>query len=49
MPRTRPPYPEEFRDRIVELARAGHPACKLAKEFEPLLRDDPKLDQTGCP
>jgi transposase len=35
MPRTRPPYPEEFRDRIVELARAGHPACKLAKEFEP--------------
>ena len=35
MPRTRPPYPKEFRERIVELARAGRPASELAKEFEP--------------
>ena len=35
MPRTRPPYPPEFRRRIVELARGGRSAWGLAKEFEP--------------
>lgn len=35
MPRTRPPYPQEFRERIVELARAGRSASELAREFEP--------------
>ena len=35
MPRTRPPYPQEFRDRIVELARAGRSVSELAEEFEP--------------
>lgn len=35
MPRTRPPYPQEFRERIVELARAGRSASELAQEFEP--------------
>ncbi|MCS3613449.1 transposase [Salinibacter ruber] len=35
MPRTRPPYPEEFRDRIVELARNGRTPAELAEEFEP--------------
>ena len=35
MPRTRPPYPPEFRRRIVELARGGRSAWDLAKEFEP--------------
>ena len=35
MPRTRPPYPPEFRSRIVELARGGRSAWDLAKEFEP--------------
>ena len=35
MPRTRPPYPKEFRQRIVELARAGRSAGELAEEFEP--------------
>jgi transposase len=35
MPRTRPPYPEEFRNRIVELARNGRTPRELAEEFEP--------------
>jgi transposase len=35
MPRTRPPYPEEYRRRIVELVRAGRSSYELAKEFEP--------------
>jgi len=35
MPRTRPPYPEEFRRRMVELVRAGRTAAELAREFEP--------------
>jgi transposase len=35
MPRTRPPYPQEFRSRIVELARNGRKPSELAEEFEP--------------
>ena len=35
MPRTRPPYPPEFRRRMVELVRAGRTPTELAKEFEP--------------
>lgn len=35
MPRTRAPYPQEFRKRIVELARAGRSVSELAEEFEP--------------
>ncbi len=35
MPRTRPPYPPEFRAQIVALHRAGRTAEGLAKEFEP--------------
>ena len=33
MPRFKPPYPAEFRARIVELARAGRTPSSLAKEF----------------
>jgi len=33
MPRSKPPYPHEFRARIVELARAGRTIASLAKEF----------------
>jgi transposase len=33
MPRTRRPYPEEYRRRIVELARSGRTPTSLAKEF----------------
>ena len=35
MPRTRPPYPPEFRAQLVALARAGRTPEQLAEEFEP--------------
>lgn len=35
MPKTRPPYPLEFRQRIVELHHAGRTIQQLAAEFEP--------------
>ena len=34
MPKSRPPYPPEYRRRIVDLARAGRPISQLAREFE---------------
>ena len=35
MPRTRDPYPPEFRQQIIELVRAGRSPAELAREFEP--------------
>ena len=35
MPKSRPPYPEEFRQQILELVRAGRTPDELAAEFEP--------------
>ena len=35
MPRSRPPYPPEFRRQMVELVRGGRTPEELAKEFEP--------------
>ena len=35
MPRTRPPYPPEYRQQIIDLVRAGHSPEELAREFEP--------------
>ncbi len=35
MPRSRPPYPAEFRVRMVELVRSGRNSEELAREFEP--------------
>lgn len=35
MPKTRPPYPPEFRQQMVELVRAGRTPRELAREFEP--------------
>lgn len=35
MPKTRPPYPSEFRSQMVELVRAGRSPDELAREFEP--------------
>jgi transposase len=35
MPRTRKPYPPEFRQQMVELVRAGRTPEELAREFEP--------------
>jgi transposase len=33
MPKSRPPYPPEFRRRIVELARSGRSLSSLSEEF----------------
>ena len=35
MPRTRTPYPADFRDQIIALARSGRSVESLAREFEP--------------
>ena len=35
MPKPKPPYPAEYRQRILELARRGRTAWDLAQEFEP--------------
>jgi transposase len=35
MPRTRPPYPPEYRRQMIELVRAGRAPEELAREFEP--------------
>lgn len=35
MPKSRPPYPAEFRRRMVELVRAGRTPEELARRFEP--------------
>lgn len=35
MPRTRAPYPPEFREQIIALARVGRSIEDLSREFEP--------------
>lgn len=35
MPKGKPPYPAEYRARIVDLVRAGRRPEELAKQFEP--------------
>lgn len=35
MPKSRPPYSMEYRQRMIELVRAGRTAEELAREFEP--------------
>jgi transposase len=35
MPKSKPPYPAEFRQQIIELARAGRTPAELAREFGP--------------
>ncbi|MEM9238698.1 MAG: transposase [Pseudomonadota bacterium] len=35
MPRTRTPYPTEFREQLVALVRAGRSVESLAREYEP--------------
>lgn len=35
MPRTRNPYPTEFREQMVALVRTGRSVESLAREFEP--------------
>ena len=35
MPKSRRPYPPEYRERIIELVRTRHGPESLAREFEP--------------
>lgn len=35
MGKVRPPYPQEFKEQIIALARAGRTPAELAREFEP--------------
>ena len=35
MPKSRAPYPSEFRARMVELVRSGRTPEELSREFEP--------------
>lgn len=35
MPKTRPPYPPEFREQILALVQIGRTPDELAQEFEP--------------
>ena len=35
MPKTRKPYPPEFREQMVALVRAGRTPEELSREFEP--------------
>ena len=35
MPRSRPPYPREFRQELIQLARSGRTPEALSKEYEP--------------
>jgi transposase len=34
MPKTKPPYPEAFKQQIVELAMSGRTPAELSREFE---------------
>jgi len=36
MPKSRPAYPPEFRQQILELVQAGQSPDELAQEFEPM-------------
>jgi transposase len=35
MPKPKPPYPAEFRQQIIELARIGRTPAELSREFGP--------------
>jgi hypothetical protein len=41
MPKTHPPYPAEYRRRMVEQLRAGRSLKELAREFEPSVEYTP--------
>jgi transposase len=38
MPKSRPPYSPEFREQIIELARAGRTPEELAEQYKPSSR-----------
>ena len=35
MPKSKPPYPVQFRQQIIELARVGRTSAQLSREFGP--------------
>jgi transposase len=35
MPKSRPPYPPEYRQRMIDLVRAGRSPEELSREYEP--------------
>ncbi len=35
MPQSKPPYPPEFRNQMIEMVRAGRSPEELGREFEP--------------
>lgn len=35
MPKSKPPYPAEFRQQVIELARLGRTPAELSSEFGP--------------
>jgi transposase len=41
MPKSRPPYPPEYRRKLVALVRAGRNAHELAQEFRVLGPNNP--------
>ena len=47
MPRSRPPYPPEFRQRIIELVRKGRTLESLAEQFEQGIADDLEAMRDG--
>ena len=57
MPKSRPPYPPEFRRQLVALVRSGRDPEDLAREFEPTAQsirnwcsrsqDDARVGGTG--
>ncbi len=48
MPRTRKPYPEEFRRQMLALHRSGRSPRSLAREFEPSEPSDSKPGEAEC-
>ena len=49
MPKSRRPYPEEYRQRLIELVRTGRSPESLAKEYEATGQSIRKLGATGRP
>ena len=47
MPRTRKPYPLEFREQMVTLVRAGRSPEELSREFEPSAQSISKWFSAG--
>ncbi len=47
MPKTRPPYPPEFRRRLLDLVRAGRTPESLSKEFKVSAQSIPTPARAG--